>query len=73
MTLKSIQAVAPAHRLETFGVLSCAANEMVHPATYLAVSKELGLTAITVAPYAVKRDFCGARIVVWQARRFSAE
>ena len=65
VTLRSSRDPARANGLENFGVLSCAANEFVHPDTYLAVSKELGLTPITVAPYPVKRSYCGARIVVW--------
>jgi hypothetical protein len=48
------------------GVLHCAPSEMVHPALYYTVQCALGRPEPTdVAPYELKRSFCGARVVLW--------
>lgn len=52
--------------IEVLGLLFAASSEKVHPLTYAAVQCELGLESpLEVAPYQLKRAFCGSRILVW--------
>jgi hypothetical protein len=50
---------------EAVAMLSVAAGEFVHPATYHAVSRELGVELTGVAPYLLRANFEGVRWVVW--------